>query len=106
MIDIKYSEELDKVVQSAIDKYGAPNQYVVALEELAELSQAITKTMRYYKNNEYKPTGAERDNLIEEMADVCIGLISLTKLAGVSFDEVNAGVTYKADRLKWRVANG
>ena len=51
------------VVQNSIKHYGSDMQTTVCMEECAELIQAISK-MKRGKDN--------RDNLIEEMADVMI----------------------------------
>ena len=51
------------VVKKSIEHYGADLQTVVCMEECAELIQAISK-MKRGKDN--------RDNLIEEIADVIV----------------------------------
>lgn len=57
-----------EVLQAAIEKYGAQAQVVVALEEMAELQQALTKFLR---------GNPDQKNINEEMADVSIMLEQL-----------------------------
>lgn len=57
-----------EVLQAAIEKYGAQAQVVVALEEMAELQQALTKFLR---------GNPDQRNINEEMADVSIMLEQL-----------------------------
>ena len=54
-------------MKNIIDFYGVYPQARIAMEECAELIQAISKRLRY-------PKDKKRDNLIEEMADVLIVL--------------------------------
>ena len=54
--------------EKAIKKYGVAMQTIVAIEELSELIQALTKSLRGFYNEE---------NIAEEMADVKIMLEQL-----------------------------
>ena len=67
------------VVKKSIEHYGANLQTVVCMEESAELIQAISK-MKRGKDN--------RDNLIEEMADVMICIEILKQVYGISDNEI------------------
>lgn len=51
----------EEIYRKASDTWGQVAQLIVAIEELAELQQAITKVIR---------TGEVSDNLSEEIADV------------------------------------
>lgn len=51
------------IVSKSIKHYGEGMQSVVCMEELSELSQAISKEIRGI---------GDRSNLIEEMADVIV----------------------------------
>ena len=51
------------IVSKSIKHYGEGMQSVVCMEELSELSQAISKEIRGI---------GDRSNLVEEMADVII----------------------------------
>ena len=52
-----------EIVSRSLDTYGNGIQLVVCMEELSELTQAISKEIRGKDN---------RNNLVEEMADVHI----------------------------------
>ena len=77
------------VVQNSIKHYGSDLQTVVCMEECAELIQAISK-MKRGKDN--------RDNLIEEMADVMICIEILKQVYGVSDNEIQNYVCQKQNR--------
>ena len=77
------------VVKKSIDHYGADLQTVVCMEECAELIQAISK-MKRGKDN--------RNNLIEEVADVMICIEILKQVYGISDNEIQNYVCQKQNR--------
>ena len=77
------------VVQNSIKHYGADLQTVVCMEECAELIQAISK-MKRGKDN--------RNNLIEEVADVMICIEILKQVYGISDNEIQNYVCQKQNR--------
>lgn len=77
------------VVQNSIKHYGSDLQTTVCMEECSELIQAISK-MKRGKDN--------RDNLIEEMADVMICMEILKQVYGVSDGEIQNYVCQKQNR--------
>ena len=77
------------VVKKSIEHYGADLQTVVCMEECAELIQAISK-MKRGKDN--------RNNLIEEMADVMICIEILKQVYGISDNEIQNYVCQKQNR--------
>ena len=77
------------VVKKSIEYYGADLQTVVCMEECSELIQAISK-MKRGKDN--------RDNLIEEMADVMICIEILKQVYGISDNEIQNYVCQKQNR--------
>ena len=77
------------VVKKSIEHYGADLQTVVCMEECAELIQAVSK-MKRGKDN--------RDNLIEEMADVMICMEILKQVYGISNNEIQNYVCQKQNR--------
>lgn len=77
------------VVKKSIEHYGADLQTVVCMEECAELIQAISK-MKRGKDN--------RDNLIEEIADVMICMEILKQVYGISDNEIQNYVCQKQNR--------
>lgn len=77
------------VVKKSIEHYGADLQTVVCMEECAELIQAISK-MKRGKDN--------RNNLIEEVADVMICIEILKQVYGISDNEIQNYVCQKQNR--------
>ena len=77
----------DEVYRWAIDKYGATEQEGIAIEECAELIQAITHKHR-----------GRTHNLSEEIADVEIMLEQL-KIINDCSEDVRKIKRYKVDRL-------
>lgn len=77
------------VAKKSIEHYGADLQTVVCMEECAELIQAISK-MKRGKDN--------RDNLIEEVADVMICIEILKQVYGISDNEIQNYVCQKQNR--------
>ena len=69
------------VVQNSIKHYGSDMQTTVCMEECSELIQAISK-MKRGKDN--------RDNLIEEIADVIIGIGKRHIRSGTEYDRLSS----------------
>jgi NTP pyrophosphatase (non-canonical NTP hydrolase) len=80
------------VVQNSIKHYGF--DLLTTVEECSELIQAISK-MKRGKDN--------RNNLIEEMADVMICMEILKQVYGVSDSEIQNYVCKKQDRCVGRM---
>ena len=90
---------MDKeLVKKIIDKNGITNQLFIAVEECAELQQAISKC---YRNKELIPTEV-RENLIEEIADVMICLEQLKVIFHINEEELKCWIEVKENRLKNR----
>lgn len=87
-----------KLIEKVIDKNGITNQLFIAVEECAELQQAISKC---YRNKELIPTEV-RENLIEEMADVMICLQQLQYMYYIDDEELYAMKQKKENRLLTR----
>lgn len=87
-----------EVIEKAINKYGLLTQSVVAMEECAELAQAVSKCIRA---KDFIPTN-EHENLCEEMADVLICIEMLKIMYHVSEEEVNDWIEAKVNRLEKR----
>lgn len=91
-----------KILQAAIDKYGKRGQVIVAIEEMAELTKALTKWLRYYKNDKTVECAESLiDNIHEEMADVSIMLNQLSLI----FGEAPEIEIEKLERLESRINN-
>ncbi|ACQ54028.1 hypothetical protein FDF29_11860 [Clostridium botulinum] len=75
---------------------GVTLQKFVAIEELAELQQAISKYQR-------EPTIFGIDNIEEEIADVHIVLEELKIIFGIDKEEIENRIDYKLDRELKRI---
>lgn len=98
----KYVEVLQELVNKATPKeliYGKEAQSRQAMEECAELVQAINKCLRYPNKEECK------DNLIEEIADVEIMLYQLKEMFYINETEIYEWKEKKAKREKKRLKN-
>ena len=81
----------------SIEKYGKEPQCRQAMEECAELIQAVNKMLRYEDNPKYYA------NLIEEIADVEIMLYQLKVMFNIDNDQVFAFKVEKAKREQERL---
>ena len=87
------SEEIE-IMRSAIRKNGKAMQTVVAIEELSELQKELTKHIRGKGN---------RENLIEEVADVLVMITQIQLMYHIPDDEVERIMRLKLNRLKERM---
>lgn len=94
-IELRRTIELNIPDQSEFLKNGNI-QHVVWMEELAELQQAISKGLRGKLN---------RDNLIEETADVIICLTQLCEKHGITAEELQSMINKKHKRNADRQAH-
>ena len=92
--------EYTAILADNIKAHGVVLETVVAMEELAELIQAISKVKRYGFVGEYK------DNLIEEIADVDIVITELMMMFDISEDEFYNVLDRKIQRLRKRLEKG
>lgn len=82
-------------IEKLVKKNGIKNQSMIAMEECAELIQAISKCLR----SKDFPVEYERENLIEEMADVMICLEQLQVIFHISDAEILCWKEAKENRL-------
>ena len=79
--------KIDKgVIAESILHYGKNNQSTHSMEECAELIQAISKAKR---------GKIDRDNMIEEIADVLICIEMLKQMYMISEDKINKWIEKK-----------
>lgn len=76
-----------------IEYYGVDAQSTIAMEECAELIQAISKCKRYGFHGTYK------DNLIEEIADVSIILEQLIEMYNIPENDLFRWKCKKINRI-------
>ena len=82
--------KIDKgVIADSIQHYGKNNQSTVCMEECAELIQAISKAKR---------GKIDRDNMIEEIADVLICIKMLKQMYMISDEKINKWIEKKQAR--------
>lgn len=82
-------------IEKLVKKNGMRFQSMIAQEECAELIQAISKCLR----SKDFPVEYERENLIEEMADVMICLEQLQIMYYIDDEELYATKQKKENRL-------
>lgn len=82
--------KIDKgIIADSIQHYGKNNQSTVCMEECAELIQAISKAKR---------GKIDRDNMIEEIADVFICIEMLKQMYMISDEKINKWIEKKQAR--------
>ena len=82
--------KIDKgIIADIIQHYGKNNQSTVCMEECAELIQAISKAKR---------GKIDRDNMIEEIADVLICIEMLKQMYMISDEKINKWIERKQAR--------
>ena len=94
------NEKMEKyaaILEENIKEHGVALETVIAMEECAELIQAISKVKRYGFIGEY------RDNLIEEIADVSIVIREIMMIFGISDGDINEVIDRKIQRIKSRL---
>lgn len=95
---VKKPTEIDDVMQACIDhaknNYMRDNnmyQFAVVIEEMAELTQELTKMLRGRDN---------RTGVVEELADVQLCVWVTMKMLGITDDEINQAIQVKSDRQR------
>lgn len=86
---IKFNEEQKGIMIAAINKYKPEKQKKKAVEELGELITAIAKE--------------DRENIVEEIADVLIMIFQMIIIYSISKMEIVKWIVFKLKRLKERV---
>ena len=89
-----------ETLKKAIEHYGSQNQMMQTMEELSELSVAISKCIRYPDKIETK------QHVTEEIADVLIMIDQLKIILNIKDYEINCYRSYKLDRLNKRIEKG
>ena len=91
---------MEEVLRIAIQHYGANSQIDVAVEEMAELIQALIKTKRYALDDDFV---IFRRHVIEEIADVEIMLMQLRIIFSIDESDICKEKDFKLNRLAERV---
>lgn len=89
---MEINEVIKKSIQSTNGLLGGNGNYnlVIAMEELNELGQQISKVLR---------GKLDKSHLIEEVADVTIALQYIKQICDISETELNNAIQYKIKRL-------
>ena len=87
------TQEINEILTDAIYTYGENSQIWMAIEEMSELSNALAK---------YRRGRVTREDVCEEIADVAIMIIQLSKIFGQ--DDISDYLESKLDRLNKRLA--
>ena len=90
--------ERHNVLLDAQETYGYANQITVACEELCELGAVLNKYPRYNFHDD--AVEALRDKVLEETADVIIGIRHVQMIFGIQPDELEHMMDRKLSRLK------
>ncbi len=85
----------EKIITESIQRYEKNNQSTVCMEECAELIQAISKAKR---------GKIDRDNMIEEIADVLICIEMLKQMYMISDEKINKWIEKKQAREVKRIS--
>jgi len=85
-------------LEKCVDKWGADFQVELATEEIGELIEQLGKTLKYI--NQYKRGRIERDELMEEFADVFLMMQQMRCIDPLKFDKI---CEYKLMRLNERL---
>lgn len=99
------TKEQHNFLDSVIERYGCKAQTDMAIEEMAELTQALLKYRRLYLKTELDVMEFEkrRANIIEELADVTIMMAQLEHMYACN-GEVDKVIVSKLTRQKERMA--
>lgn len=79
-------------LQYCIDYFGVTKQEVVAIEEMAELTQQLSKFVIGHKNK-------SREKVLEEFVDVTIMLNQLKIIFEITDEEIETAKNFKLTRL-------
>ena len=83
-----------ELMKEVIKHYGKEIQTFVAIEEMSELMKELSKDMRGEQN---------RDQIIEELADVYIMLDQIQIMHDIDLNDVFKVMNKKCDRIRERI---
>lgn len=87
------------IIKQSIDCWGKDMQTIVCMEEMAEGIQACSKILRYGADQNL------RENMKEEIADICICLEILKEIYEIKDENIQPLVDYKQKRTAYRMKN-
>jgi len=80
-----------ELLYKAVDRWGIAMQEIMVIEEMAELTKEICKSIRGRDN---------RVELIDEISDVTIMLEQVKIIFHIADEEINNQIDYKLKRLE------
>lgn len=92
-----YAYEQEHILRQNIQRNDTVEELVIIMEELAELSQQVSKKIR---------GEVDRMHLLEEIADVYICLEELKMLNGFTEKEIEIAKSVKLNRIRNKLDNG
>ena len=87
-----------------IEHYGVRNQLGIAMEECAELIQAISKMNR--TDGDAEKYTKSKLHLEEEIADVIVCINQLKSIYNISDSRISELANYKINRQRGRMSDG
>lgn len=107
----KYKEQNDKkkkfekIICDVIETYGNNIQKVVAMEECAELIQAISKDIRYRYTDGFNDEKSKmiHNGIVTEIADVVIMIEQLKIIYNIDKKELEDEINSKIERMEKRL---
>lgn len=79
----------EESLNTLTDVYGIDNQYIKALEEMAELSKEILKHLQHRDRKE---------QITDEMSDVLITLENVRLMLDINIEDINNNIKFKLNR--------
>ena len=92
-------QERDEIMDKIIENWGGDSQKLMAIEEMAELTQALSKTWRDLDDPE--KVEKNRTDVCGEIADVLITVGQMRKMFGA--EEVDKMIDLKLQRVSDRL---
>lgn len=89
-----------KIIRETVNLHG-DKQYMVAVEEMAELMQAISKYLRIYNSGCDDVSQIQKEainNITAEMADVYVMLEQLQLMLNIKNGDIHAVINRKLNR--------
>lgn len=85
---------MNSIEQRVVEKFGKEKQTIIAMEEMAELTKELSKSLRGADN---------RQQILEEVADVEICLSEIRLMHNIQLNELAAMMDEKLKRTEERL---
>jgi NTP pyrophosphatase (non-canonical NTP hydrolase) len=91
------------ILKSAVNRWGINMQKIICMEECGELIQALAKSMRPSREDNFQTRAFDLGNIAEEIADVELCLAQMKIAMPDIVADIEQIKTEKLDRLKSRI---